>query len=357
MISRWIVGEPGLGLLLVEFCVCTAFVVVAGIKLSRYGHWIGEATGLGGAWIGVVFLACVTSLPELATAVGTVAAVGGTPGADLAFGDLFGSCAFNLLIIALLDALTRHKSPLALGSQGQVLTAAGGAAMLGVAGIGLVVMHGTVALPSGFGWLFSAAIVVAYLVIVRLTFTYERAHPDEQDEVNEPPYRGASGGLYARFAIAAVVIVGTGLWLAKIGAALAAVEVHVGAGTFRLAESFVGTLFLALATSMPEVVVTVAAFRMGATNMALGNLFGSNVFNVAIIPACDAVSGGRLFEQGSLSNLIPLSLAVVMTGVAILGLAYRPRKTPARFGLDSAALAIVYVLGMIVLFCSGGAGK
>jgi cation:H+ antiporter len=356
MITRWIFGEPGLGPLLVEFCVCTGFVIVAGMKLSRYGHWIGEVTGLGGAWIGVVFLACVTSLPELATAVGTVAAVGGVHGADLAFGDLFGSCAFNLLIIALLDALSRHKSPLALGTQGQVLTAAGGALILGVAAVGLVVMHGTGAVPPGFGWVFSVLIVVSYLVMVRLTFKYERAHPDERDEVSEAAYRGTNSGLYTRFAVAAVVIVATGLWLAEIGAALAAVEVRVGAGTFRLGESFVGTLFLAASTSMPEVVVTVAAFRIGAANMALGNLFGSNVFNVAIIPVCDAVSGGRLFERGSLSNLIPLSLSVVMTGVAILGLAYRPRKTPARFGLDSAALAVVYVLGMIVLFCSGAVG-
>ena len=225
-----------------------------------------------------------------------------------------------------------------------------------MAAIGLVVMHGLGVLPSGLGWVFSVVIVVAYLVIVRLTFKYERAHPDERDEVNEAPYRGKNGGLYARFAVASVVIVGTGLWLAKIGAALATVEVQVGAGTFRLGESFVGTLFLAASTSMPELVVTVAAFRMGAANMALGNLFGSNVFNVAIIAVCDVVSGGRLFELGSLSNLIPLSLSVVMTGVAILGLAYRPRKTPGRFGLDSAALVVVYVLGMIVLFCSGSVG-
>ena len=357
MITRWVFGETSALLLLVEFCVCTGFVILAGIRLSRYGHWIGEATGLSGAWVGVVFLACATSLPELATAVSTVVAVGGTRGADLAFGDLFGSCAFNLLILVLLDALSRAHSPLGLGRGGQVLTAAGGAVMLGVAALGLIVMHISGVFPRGAGWIFSVILIAAYLVIVRLTFTYERAHPDERDEVNEAPYGGSKGGLYTRFVIAAAVIVGTGLWLAKIGEALATVEFRVGGGTFTLGESFVGTLFLALATSMPEVVVTVAAFRMGAVNMALGNLFGSNVFNVAIIAVCDVAAGGRLFAQGSTSNLIPLCLAVVMTGVAILGLTYRPRKRRGRLGWDSAVLLAAYVLGMIMLLLSGKGGQ
>jgi len=352
MITEWVFGEPRVLALLVEFCVCTALVIVAGTRLSRYGHWIGEVTGLSGAWIGVVFLAAATSLPELATAVGTVTAVGGVEGADLAFGDLFGSCAFNLLIIVLLDALWRRRSALSAGGPGQLITASGGACMLGVAGVGLVTAHLTGLGESGFGWMFSVVILVGYMVVVRLSYTYERAHPDQQDDVDQASYTGSRGGLYARFAIAAAVIVVSGLWLAKIGGALAVVEFRVGPGTVTLGESFVGTVFLAIATSMPEVVVTVAAFRMGAPNMALGNLFGSNVFNVAIIPVCDLASGGRLFAQGSLRNLIPLCLAVVMTGVAMLGLAYRPRRERVWLAWDSVALLAAYVLGMIVLFSS-----
>ena len=148
------------------------------------------------------------------------------------------------------------------------------------------------------------------------------------------------------------MIVASGLWLAKIGGALAVVEFRVGQSTVTLGESFVGTLFLAIATSMPEVVVTVAAFRMGAANMALGNLFGSNVFNVAIIPVCDLAAGGRLLAQGSLQSLIPLCLAVVMTGVAMLGLAYRPRRERVWVSWDSVVLFVTYVLGIVVLFCS-----
>jgi len=288
----------------------------------------------------------------LATAVGTVTAVGGIEGADLAFGDLFGSCAFNLLIIVLLDSLWRRRSALSAGRPGQLITASGGAFMLGVAGLGLVTAHLTRVDEQGFAWVFSIVILGAYLVVVRLSYRYEQSHREEQDLVDQLPYTRSRAGLYVRFALAAAVIVASGLWLAKIGEALADVELRVGEGTVRLGESFVGTLFLAIATSMPEVVVTVSAFRMGAANMALGNLFGSNVFNVAIIPVCDLASGGRLFAQGSLQNLIPLCLAVVMTGVAMLGLAYRPRRERVWIAWDSVALLVAYLLGMIVLFCS-----
>jgi len=342
-------------LLLVEFCACAVLVILAGTRLSRYGNWIGEVTGLSGAWIGMVFLAAATSLPELATALGTVLAVADKhAAADLAFGDLFGSCAFNLLIIVLLDVLSRKTSALGVGRRGQVLTAGGGAVMLGVAAVGFVMTQVVGGVLHDFGWVFSLIILVSYLLMVRMSFNYERARPDERDEVSEAPYRGSRGSLYARFVLAAALIVVSGLWLAKIGEALAMVEFRLGAGTFTLGESFVGTLFLAVATSMPEVVVTVAAFRVGAVNMALGNLFGSNVFNVAIIPVCDAAVGGRLFAYGSMRNLIPLGLAVVMTGVAIVSLMRPVKRRAGRLGWDSALLLILYVAGMIALLRSGG---
>ena len=354
MITRWIFGQPTALPIFVEFCLCAGLVVLAGTRLSRYGHWIGDVTGLSGAWVGMVLLACATSLPELATTVGTVLAVAERhAAADLVFGDLFGSCTFNLLIIVLLDALSRKQSPLALGRRGQVLTAAGGAAMLGIAAAGIILVRVVGLVPPHLGMLFSVIILVSYFVMVRIMSSYERAHPGEGDEVNQPPYHGSTSGLVLRFVAAAGVIVATGLWLAKIGEALALVKFRIGGGTFMLGESVVGTLFLAVATSLPEVVVTVAAFRMGAVNMALGNLFGSNVFNVAIIPACDLAAGGRLFASGSTRNLVPLALAVVMTGVAVAGLMRRRKPPPRRLSWNSAVLLALYIGGMIVLLSLG----
>jgi len=91
-------------ILWLEFVLCTAVIVYSGAKLSQYGDIIAEKSGLGRAWIGVVLMASVTSLPELVTGVSSVT-YAGVP--DIAVGDVLGSCAFNMLILAILDTLYR----------------------------------------------------------------------------------------------------------------------------------------------------------------------------------------------------------------------------------------------------------
>src|SRR5512145_3225201 len=89
-------------LLVIQFLICSGVIVVCGVNLSRYGDVIAEKTGLGRAWIGLILMASVTSLPELVTGLSSVT-VAGVP--DIAVGDVMGSCVFNLSIIALLDII------------------------------------------------------------------------------------------------------------------------------------------------------------------------------------------------------------------------------------------------------------
>ena len=84
------------------FLICTAVIVYSGIRLSKYGDIIAEKTGLGRMWIGVVLMASVTSLPELVTGISSVT-YAGVP--NIAIGDVLGSCVFNMLILAFLDAI------------------------------------------------------------------------------------------------------------------------------------------------------------------------------------------------------------------------------------------------------------
>ena len=86
------------------FVACTGAIVYSGTKLAKYGDIIAEKTGLGRTWIGVVLMASVTSLPELATGISSVT-YAGVP--DIAGGDIVGSCVFNMLILACLDVLCR----------------------------------------------------------------------------------------------------------------------------------------------------------------------------------------------------------------------------------------------------------
>jgi len=97
-----------------------AVIAVAGVKLTRYGDIIAEKSGFSRGWVGLILLATVTSLPELATGLSAVT-IAMTP--DIAVGDILGSCVFNLLIIVLLDFLYRKESIYTRARQSNVLSA------------------------------------------------------------------------------------------------------------------------------------------------------------------------------------------------------------------------------------------
>ena len=121
------------------------------------------------------------------------------------------------------------------------------------------------------------------------------------------------------YGLASVVVVIAGVWLPFIGKELA---VAMG-----WSESFVGTLFIAAVTSLPEAAVTIAAVRLGALDMALGNLFGSNLFNMAILAIDDVFYlQGPLLSDVSASHAVSALSAIMMTGIAIVGLFYRPKQ-------------------------------
>ena len=120
-------------------------------------------------------------------------------------------------------------------------------------------------------------------------------------------------------------------------------------------QSFVGTLFVAFVTSLPEMVVTVAALKLGAVDMAIGNLFGSNLFNIAILAIDDILYvRGPLFDSVSATHAISAFSAIMMTGVAIVGLLYRPRTRVLKtVGWVSIFLFTVYLINSYILYIYG----
>jgi len=120
-------------------------------------------------------------------------------------------------------------------------------------------------------------------------------------------------------------------------------------------QSFVGTLFVAFVTSLPEMVVTVAALQLGAVDMAIGNLFGSNLFNIAILAVDDIFYlQGPLFDAVSSTHAISAFSAIMMTGVAIVGLLYRPRTRVLKtVGWVSLFLFTVYLINSYILYIYG----
>jgi cation:H+ antiporter len=328
-----------------EFLTCLGLIALAGVRLTRYGDAIADKTGLGGTWIGVVLIASVTSLPELATGISSVAAAGAP---DIAVGDVLGSCAFNLLILVAVDLLNRPDGVYRAASQGHIVSSGFGVVLLGVIAMGLVLSQLGLPMRLGHIGLYSIVLLVLYATAVRSVVRYEKLHVGEYAASEPDSYPGITlREASLRYALAGGVVVLTGIWLPFVGSALA-----VQMGWY---QSFVGTLLIGMVTSLPEVVVTLAAVRLGALDMAVGSLFGSNLFNTAILAIDDIFfTPGPLLGRVAPTHAVSALAAILMTGVAVVGLIYRPHRIRHVVGWASLILIAIYVLNVVVQYRFGG---
>ncbi len=325
-----------------QFAVCLALIGWGGVKLSRYGDVIAEKTSMGGTWIGLVLMATVTSLPELITGVSAVS-IANSP--DIAVGDALGSCVFNLLIIVVLDFLYRKESVYTRASQRHVLSAGFGILLIGFTGFNILLSTNG-ALPSFWHvGIYTPIIIGLYVIAMRTVFRYEREHISETAEATAERYPDLTLQQAAlRYTGAASMVVLAALWLPFVGK-----EIALLMGWH---QSFVGTLFVAFATSVPELAVTIGALRIGAIDMAIGNVLGSNLFDILILAIDDLLyTPGPLFSFVSPTHAVTALSAMMMTGVAIIGLLYRPKTRVLKtVGWVSLFLFSLYLLNTYVIY-------
>ncbi len=312
-----------------QFLMCILVIGYAGIKLSRYGDAIADKTGLGGTWIGLILLASVTSLPELVTGVSAVT-IANVP--DIAVGDVLGSCVFNLLIIVVLDFLHRGESVI----------------LIGFAGFNILLSSSGFSISVGHVGIYSVFIVVLYAVAMSTVFRYERNQLAAFAEAEADRYpQFTLRQLTIRYIAAAFLVVAAGSWLPFVAKYIAQQM-----GWY---ESFVGTLLVAFVTSLPELVVTVSALRLHALDMAIGNLFGSNLFNILILAVDDILYlPGPLLAHVSTTHAVSAISAIMMTGVAIVALLYRTKTRVLKtVGWASIFLFTVYLFNSYVIYLYG----
>jgi len=326
-----------------EFALCVGLIGLAGPILTRNGDAIARLTGLSRSWVGLVLLATATSLPELFTGVSAVT-VADAP--NIAVGDALGSCVFNLVMLVLLDGLSRDAPMYRRIDQGHILTAGFGVILIGSVGAFLLLSRDGL----DFRFLhvsgYTPFLVVLYLIAMRAAFDYER-------RTRPPPgiLRAEAGttlrAAVTRYAGAAAVVVAAGSWLPFIGRDIAELT---GWKT-----SFVGTLLIAAATSVPELVVTVSALRLGAVDMAIGNLLGSNLFDVLILAIDDVAYGkGPLLAAVSPAHAVTALAAVVMSGIFVVALLYRPQsRIRGTIGWVSLSLLVVYLFSSYAIYLGG----
>ncbi len=286
-------------------------------------------------------MASVTSLPELATGISSVT-FAGVP--DIAVGDVLGSCVFNMLILALLTAAHRPQSPSAKIHHGHVLSGGFGILLLSIAVLSLLLGSRIPAM----GWigLYTPLIAGVYLIAMRSIYFYEKKQISAfiKERAVELQYEQIqTRTAVAHYSLHAVVVVIAAVFLPKIGEAIAE--------TTGLGQTFVGNIFIAISTSLPEVVVSIAAVKIGAINLAVGNLFGSNIFNIFILALDDLFFiKGPLFSFVNQNHVFSGLSAIGMTAIAIIGLTYGSEKKKLFPAWDSAGMVLIFVINLMLLY-------
>lgn len=334
----------GLPLPLIAFVALGAAVFAVSSRLAAHADAIAETTGLGRVFVGTLVLAAATSLPELTVDVN--AAVLGS--VDIGVGDLMGSTLANMLILASADLVWRRHAILDRVSPDH--------ALVGTLAIALTAIAGA-AIASGGSWLRvghvgveTIAIVALYAYGMRVVYATRVAGP------GVAPPSGASVG-----AASPDVPSGSALQRALIGFGLAtvgllvtapllvisaeAIAVESGAG-----QTLVGTLLVGFTTSVPELAATVAAVRLGAYDLAVGNVFGSNAFNMCVLAAMDlAYLPGPVLAAASAQHVVSAQLAVIATGLGVLAVVRRGRGRARGPRVESVLIVATYVAAVLLL--------
>ena len=322
--------------ILLQFIISALVIVLAGSVLTKFADKIAELTGWGRIFVGGLLLAGATSLPELMVDIKAVQL--DIP--DLAVGDLLGSSLFNLLILATLDfscpSASRRTafSPVFLHHS---LSAVLSILLTAIVGIGIASRLETSILGvSVFSW----AVVIFYIFGLRLIFlegskeTNISTHSEKRSVLQLFKQRPMLQAISGYFASALVILIASP-YLVNSADQLAKVS--------GLGHTFIGTTLVALSTSLPELVTTLIAFRMGAPDLALGNIFGSNAFNMIIFFPLDLMYPKALFSSVRSTHAVTAFSIIAAMSVVVMGQLYR-KKERSRFTEPSSEIVVVLIL-------------
>lgn len=332
-------------MLILSFLFLAGIIVLAGIQLSKYGDAIGDIKGLEKTWLGIVMLASITSLPELITS--SSSALLGAP--EMALSNIFGSNIFNIFIVFILDIFIIKESCFAYEIKSSNILPA----ILSVFMTLIFILGSFFPSLSIFSWIsvFSIIISALYLLFMRILFLYE--HNDNgsnEDTLSSPNNNKASNNSnisYKKaligFIVSAFVVVIAGVGTVFVANKIAITPIF---GVL-LGKSFVGLILLAVATSLPELTVSIQAVKMKSYDMAAGNILGSNIFNIAIISIADIFSfKNPIFKKIDDFHLISSVFSVIIIITFIIQILLKNKKNK----IYSYIIGLTYVLSSFILY-------
>jgi cation:H+ antiporter len=332
-------------LLWLVLAAMAAVIVFTSRFLASSADVIAVKTGLGKSFVGVVMLATATSLPELGTGVSSILMVDQI---DLAAGDAFGSNIFNLLIIGVIDMVWRNGPLLTVVGSTSIMIGALGIAVIATSVIAMLVHSQT---QWAADWPVSPMSFVLLLVFVAGMYMIYKNEDSSQGHVATGTVKYEDANLtraFMTYSLAALVIVAAAVVLANVGDRIT--------DALGWEASFMGTQFLALSTSLPELATAYAAIKLGAPELAIANVLGSNLFNMGIVLFVDDIVyvEAPLWVGVADIHLLTAVLAIVMTTVVIIGLVVRPRRRLHKlFTYEALVLVALYIVTSVLVFSLG----
>lgn len=316
--------------------IAAAFVlIIAAVGLTKAADSIAEWTGIGRIWIGVVLVAGATSLPEAAVDVSAVR----VSAPDIAAGDLFGSSMANMLILAIVDLWPPGRRLLRGAALDHALAACFAILLNAMAAVSVLLRPSHEVFGFSLG---SIMILAVYLAGIRVVYRQTMNSRDvpliTAARTGDPVPRAS----IVRFALSALTILVVAPFFA--GAAKDLAELS------GLSSTFVGTFLVGLSTSVPELVSSLAAVKMGAFDLAVGNLFGSNAFNMVVFFAMDAASPTPIFAALDATHGVTALFAIVLMALGTAAIVYRAELRYRMIEPDSLLMVAVYVVALWLVF-------
>ena len=315
------------------FFVSSVCVIFAGVGLARYGDELAEKTGWGTLWVGTLLVSIATSLPEFSV---NISAVWLEDAPDLALGNVFGADMMNVFVIAVVALMFGVRNVFEnQGRDTQILILLG----IGLVALAMVLgASGDVKLgPTSFGALL---ILFAYIAGMRAVY---KAGRTEMHAADIPKPTGSARNAWIGFGISVLVVIVAGRFLAASADSLAELT-GIGA-------SFIGVLVVSFVTTLPESSVTVAAALRKSYGIMIGNVYGSNAFNVSIIFFSDLFYGkGPLLGAMETAHFVAAAAALVLMGMGYIVFKACQAPTLGWARMFTPAIPVVYIGAVYFVF-------
>ncbi|MDP6132162.1 MAG: hypothetical protein QF714_02995 [Dehalococcoidia bacterium] len=326
---------------LAVFFVSAGSVIFFGMRLAVYGDALATLTGWGRLFVGSVLVALATSLPELSTNISAVRLE--PPNPALAVGNVLGANMLNMFNLSLVVLIFGGKRFLQ-----QVAPQQGYLAVLAIVMTGLAVLFGAVKMEISF-WqvgLSSVALIVVFVAGMWVVYNTRPQEPEKDGAEEEGP------GMTLRRAWLLFLGVSAGVVIAGFFLAWSADQIADITG---VASSTLGILAVSFVTTMPEMSSAIAAARIGAADLGVAGLFGSNAFNASILFYVDPFyREGILGNQTEPAHFIAGGVAVGLMFAALALILWRNRIKAKLVAAAFVLIVVVYVAGAVSVATVGG---